>query len=202
MKHFIFVVISKCKILFCRWIWRRWSTIQKVLFKFLQLLLSCRLSSLLSLNPTGNSKVWAWMRKSAAVWIKCISGLCPRKKIFRIETFSSLIPQIHIFCGKRHGFPFLAALWISLTCWLSWSSFQAGPNSKYAEISKHISDQKVECFQGQWDWCQFCKRKSNPRLMTRFISINGLQNLVENSDRDLLVKSNLFIDKLTWDKLN
>ena len=42
----------------------------------------------------------------------------------------------------------------------------------------------------------FAKRKSNPGLMTRFISINGLQNLVENSDQALIVKSKLFIDEL------
>ena len=125
------------------------------------ILLFCRLSSSLNLNPTRNSKVWAWMRKSAAVRIKCISCLCPRKRYFALRSFHPKIRllKIHIICGIRYGFPFLAALWISLTCWLSWSSFQAGPNSKYAEISKHILDQKVECFQGQWDWCQFCKKK-------------------------------------------
>ena len=34
--------------------------------------------------------------------------------------------------------------------------------------------------------------------MTRFISINGLQNIVENGDKALIVKSKLFIDELNW----
>ena len=63
------------------------------------ILLFCRLSSSLNLNPTHNSKVWAWMRKSAAVWIKCISGLCPRKKHFALKSFHPWprLSKIHIF---------------------------------------------------------------------------------------------------------